>query len=78
MYLTTLHEQLASPEGAAIRQKLLSRLAELEKTLRGPLSIPMPPAAYERQSAAAAAALAAYQVLQAWPVGTFPGLRGPQ
>jgi hypothetical protein len=77
MYLTTLHEQLASVQGAALRQRLLSRLAEFEKALRAPLATPMPPTAYEKQSAAASAALAAYQVLQAWPVGASPGLRGP-
>ena len=70
--LTELEEQLASPEGPALRADLLERLADLELRLRRRLAGLLPRVEFEQLAAAAEAARVAQDALRVFPVGVSP------
>lgn len=61
--LTDLEEQLARPEGPALRQDLMTRIADLEARLRQDIARGLPREQFLDAQAAADAARAAHEVL---------------
>jgi hypothetical protein len=70
--LTELEEQLAGPDGPALRQELLTRIAGLEARLRQDIARGLPRERFLDAQAAADAARAAHEVLSARVVDTAP------
>lgn len=72
MELTELEALLALPTGEAMRRALLLRLADAGQRLRAQIAAGLPRRDFADWQAAAAAVLAAEEVLRAWPVGEKP------
>jgi hypothetical protein len=70
--LTDLEEQLAGPEGPALREELMSRIAQLEGRLRQDIARGLPREQFLDAQAAADAARAAHEVLAARTIGAAP------
>jgi len=70
--LTDLEEQLAGPDGPALREELMSRIAQLEGRLRQDIARGLPRERFLDAQAAADAARAAHEVLGARAVGKAP------
>jgi hypothetical protein len=70
--LTDLEEQLAGPEGPALREELMSRIAQLEGRLRQDIARGLPREQFLDAQAAADAARAAHEVLAARAIGAAP------
>ncbi|WP_187394989.1 EscE/YscE/SsaE family type III secretion system needle protein co-chaperone [Pigmentiphaga aceris] len=75
--LTDLEQQLAGPDGPALRQDLLARLAQLETNLRQAIARGLSREKFLDAQAAADAARAAYEVLSARVVVDAPAARPP-
>ncbi|WP_323018724.1 hypothetical protein [Castellaniella sp.] len=75
--LTDLDTQLAAPDGAALRDTLLTRAHRLEQSLRTPMLNGLSRQDFPLWQAAADAAAAAQEVLAAWPVNTASSSLSP-
>lgn len=71
IHMTELEEQLAQPDGAGLRDRLVWQLKEIELRLRRPVLLP--PLEFGQAAALANAAQAAQEILATWPVGPTGG-----
>lgn len=79
MHMTELESRLAQPRAEELRKMLIQQLAGTELRLRRLLAASLPRAEFADCAAAADAAQAAQEVLEAWPVAqpTVPALQFP-
>lgn len=79
MHMTELESKLAQPDAEELRRRLIQQLAGTELRLRRQLAASLPRHQFADCAAAADAAQAAQEVLQAWPVAqpAIPGLQFP-